>query len=258
MTRMRLLRVGMLAGVVVALIVVIVAGSSKSPTKPVNNKSAVATVAALLKGIPQNGNTLGKPTAPVTVTEYGDLVCPICQEFAFGSEQQLIKNEVRSGKVKLVYIDPPFNTEQAFPDYDDALEHSVWATMMRDRLVQVQKLLTDDGSVWVHLDDREVHRCRMVLDEVFGIVEDLDVVVIAFGVLGDAETAERDVTAALEIESGLNDPISVFLTILLVRFLLAPGTATSADAALLLLEEMGGGAALGLAVGYLLLALLRR
>lgn len=93
----------LLAGVVVALIVVIVAGSSKSPTKPVTNKSAVATVAALLKGIPQNGNTLGKPTAPVTVTEYGDLVCPICQEFAFGSEQQLIKNEVRSGKVKLVY-----------------------------------------------------------------------------------------------------------------------------------------------------------
>ena len=93
----------LLAGVVVALIVVIVAGGSKSPTKPTTNKSAVATVAALLKGIPQNGNTLGKATAPVTVTEYGDLVCPICQEFAFGSEQQLIKNEVRSGKVKLVY-----------------------------------------------------------------------------------------------------------------------------------------------------------
>jgi protein-disulfide isomerase len=93
----------LLAGVVVALIVVIVAGGSKSPTKPATSKSAVATVAALLKGIPQNGNTLGKPTAPVTVTEYGDLVCPICQEFAFGSEQQLIKNEVRSGKVKLVY-----------------------------------------------------------------------------------------------------------------------------------------------------------
>ena len=93
----------LLAGVVVALIVVIVAGGSKSPSHPTTNKSAVATVAALLKGIPQNGNTLGKPTAPVTVTEYGDLVCPICQEFAFGSEQQLIKNEVRSGKVKLVY-----------------------------------------------------------------------------------------------------------------------------------------------------------
>jgi protein-disulfide isomerase len=93
----------LLAGVVVALIVVIVAGGSSSPTHSTNSKTAKATVVALLKGIPQNGNTLGKATAPVTVTEYGDLVCPICQEFAFGSEQQLIKNEVRSGKVKLVY-----------------------------------------------------------------------------------------------------------------------------------------------------------
>ena len=93
----------LLAGVVVALIVVILAGGSNSPTLTTNSKTAKATVAALLKGIPQTGNTLGKATAPVTVTEYGDLVCPICQEFAFGSEQQLIKNEVRAGKVKLVY-----------------------------------------------------------------------------------------------------------------------------------------------------------
>jgi protein-disulfide isomerase len=93
----------LLAGVVVALIVVIVAGGSKSPTHTTNSKTAKAAVAALLKGIPQNGNTLGSASAPVTVTEYGDLVCPICQEFAFGSEQQLIKNEVRSGKVKLVF-----------------------------------------------------------------------------------------------------------------------------------------------------------
>ena len=72
------------------------------------------------------------------------------------------------GKVKLCYIDPPFNTGQAFAQYDDALEHSVWLTMLRDRLVQVKELLTDDGSVWVHLDDAEVHRARCVLDEVFG------------------------------------------------------------------------------------------
>ena len=93
----------LLAGVVVALIVVIVAGGSSSPTHSTDSKTAKATVAALLKGIPQNGNTLGNASAPVTVTEYGDLVCPICQEFAFGAAQQLIKNEVRAGKVKLVY-----------------------------------------------------------------------------------------------------------------------------------------------------------
>ena len=72
------------------------------------------------------------------------------------------------GKVKLCYIDPPFNTGQAFSHYNDAVEHSVWLTMMRDRLVQIRQLLSDDGSVWVHLDDVEVHRMRSVLDEVFG------------------------------------------------------------------------------------------
>jgi len=72
------------------------------------------------------------------------------------------------GKVKLVYIDPPFNTGQAFEHYDDGLEHSVWLTMLRDRLVQIKELMSPDGSVWVHVDDGEMHRCRAVLDEVFG------------------------------------------------------------------------------------------
>lgn len=72
------------------------------------------------------------------------------------------------GKVKLVYIDPPFNTGQAFTNYDDNIEHSVWLTMLRDRLRQIKPLLSDDGSVWVHLDDAEVHRCRSVLDEELG------------------------------------------------------------------------------------------
>lgn len=70
--------------------------------------------------------------------------------------------------MKLVYIDPPFNTQQAFGDYDDALEHSVWLTMMRDRLEQVKGLLASNGSVWVHCDDSEQHRLRCVMDEVFG------------------------------------------------------------------------------------------
>lgn len=72
------------------------------------------------------------------------------------------------GKVKLCYIDPPFNTGQAFAQYDDALEHSVWLTMMRDRLVQVHELLSPDGSVWVHLDDNELHYCKALMDEIFG------------------------------------------------------------------------------------------
>ncbi|WP_346231588.1 site-specific DNA-methyltransferase [Parafrigoribacterium mesophilum] len=72
------------------------------------------------------------------------------------------------GKIRLAYIDPPFNTGQAFAQYDDNLEHSIWLTMMRDRLLQIRDLLASDGSVWVHLDDAEVHRARLVLDEVFG------------------------------------------------------------------------------------------
>lgn len=72
------------------------------------------------------------------------------------------------GKVKLAYLDPPFNTQQSFLHYDDALEHSVWLTMMRDRLAQIRDLLSPQGSVWVHLDDSEVAHCRMVMDELFG------------------------------------------------------------------------------------------
>jgi adenine-specific DNA-methyltransferase len=72
------------------------------------------------------------------------------------------------GKVKLVYIDPPFNTEQSFEHYADQLEHSVWLTMMRDRLRHIIPLLSDDGSVWVHLDDAEVHRMRSLMDELLG------------------------------------------------------------------------------------------
>lgn len=72
------------------------------------------------------------------------------------------------GKVKLAYLDPPFNTQQAFEHYDDALEHSVWLTMMRDRLLQIRKLLAPDGSVWVHCDYAESHYLKVMMDEVFG------------------------------------------------------------------------------------------
>lgn len=71
-------------------------------------------------------------------------------------------------QVRCVYIDPPFNTQQSFSTYDDAVEHSVWLTLLRDRLVQIKSLLAPNGSVWVHVDDYEQHRARCVLDEVFG------------------------------------------------------------------------------------------
>jgi adenine-specific DNA-methyltransferase len=72
------------------------------------------------------------------------------------------------GKFKLCYIDPPFNTGHAFKDYSDSVEHSVWLTLLRDRLVQIRELLRDDGSVWLHLDNVQAHRARAVMDEIFG------------------------------------------------------------------------------------------
>ena len=72
------------------------------------------------------------------------------------------------GQVKLVYIDPPFNTEQTFKHYEDQLEHSVWLTMMRDRIRDIKPLLAPGATIWVHLDDAEVHRMRVLLDEEFG------------------------------------------------------------------------------------------
>ncbi len=72
------------------------------------------------------------------------------------------------GQVKCVYLDPPFNTGQAFEHYDDWMEHSTWLSFMRDRLLLVKELLAPDGTIWVHLDDVEQHRMRCLLDEVFG------------------------------------------------------------------------------------------
>lgn len=72
------------------------------------------------------------------------------------------------GNIKCIYIDPPFNTGDTFTNYEDNLEHSVWLTFMRDRLRHMERLLSNDGSIWVHLDDHENHRMRLLMDEVFG------------------------------------------------------------------------------------------
>lgn len=72
-----------------------------------------------------------------------------------------------TGKVKCVYIDPPFNTGQAFEHYDDDLEHSIWLDLMARRLRILYKLLEENGLLWIHLDDIEVHYCKIILDEIF-------------------------------------------------------------------------------------------
>lgn len=73
-----------------------------------------------------------------------------------------------TGKIKCVFIDPPYNTGSAFTHYDDGLEHSLWLSLMRDRLEIMKRLLSPDGSLWVTLDDNEVHYLKVFLDELFG------------------------------------------------------------------------------------------
>jgi adenine-specific DNA-methyltransferase len=73
-----------------------------------------------------------------------------------------------AGRVKCIYIDPPYNTRSAFEQYDDNLEHSQWLAMMWPRLELLRDLLSEDGSIWVQLDDNEAHYARVILDEIFG------------------------------------------------------------------------------------------
>ena len=73
-----------------------------------------------------------------------------------------------TGKVKCIYIDPPFNTGQAFEHYDDGVEHSLWLTLMRDRLNILKRLLCENGSIWVHCDDNEQAYLKVMMDEIFG------------------------------------------------------------------------------------------
>ncbi len=72
------------------------------------------------------------------------------------------------GRVKCIFIDPPYNTQSAFEHYDDKLEHSQWLSMMWPRLVLLRELLADDGSIWVSIDDREAHYLKVMMDEAFG------------------------------------------------------------------------------------------
>lgn len=73
-----------------------------------------------------------------------------------------------AGKVKCVFIDPPYNTGSAFAQYDDGLEHSIWLGLMRDRLEIIKKLLSDEGTLWITIDDNEAFYLKVLCDEVFG------------------------------------------------------------------------------------------
>src|SRR3989304_5314327 len=73
-----------------------------------------------------------------------------------------------SGKIKCIFIDPPYNTGSAFEHYDDSVEHSLWLSLLRDRLEILKRLLSKDGSLWITIDDNEAHYLKVVCDEIFG------------------------------------------------------------------------------------------
>lgn len=73
-----------------------------------------------------------------------------------------------AGKVKCIYIDPPYNTGQALEHYDDGLEHSIWLSLMRERFLILRKLLSRDGVFFCQLNDDEMAYGKVLLDEVFG------------------------------------------------------------------------------------------
>ncbi len=73
-----------------------------------------------------------------------------------------------AGKIKCIYIDPPYNTGSAFEHYDDNLEHSIWLSLMRERLIILKNLLSDDGSIFIQIDYNEQAYLKVIMDEIYG------------------------------------------------------------------------------------------
>lgn len=73
-----------------------------------------------------------------------------------------------TGKIRCIYLDPPYNTGSAFEHYEDGLEHSIWLSLMRERLIICHALLSINGSIWISIDDNEAHYLKVLMDEIFG------------------------------------------------------------------------------------------
>lgn len=110
--RRRLIQLGSVIGVVIVIVAVILVATSgggkkegleTTPTKSGQTPKVVTEVTSLLGGIPQNGNTLGNPSAPVTLQYFGDLECPVCRQFTEGALKPLIERYVKPGKLKIEY-----------------------------------------------------------------------------------------------------------------------------------------------------------
>ena len=102
------------------------------------------------------GKSYGDPQSP-NMLIHGDNLIAL----------QALQNEFY-GEIKCIYIDPPYNTGSAFDHYDDNLEHSIWLSLMRQRLILLRELLSEDGTIWIQIDDEEQAYLKVLCDEVFG------------------------------------------------------------------------------------------
>lgn len=99
-----------------------------------------------------------------------------------------------AGKVKCIYIDPPYNTGAAFEYYDDGVEHSIWLDLMYNRLTILKNLLSKDGVIIVHLDDNEVHYLKVIMDEIFGRKNFVTTIAVKSSTPSGLKTTHRDKT----------------------------------------------------------------
>lgn len=105
-----------------------------------------------------------------------------------------------SGKIKCIYIDPPYNTGAAFEHYDDNLEHSIWLSLMRDRLIILQKLLSPSGAIFVQIDDNEMAYLKVLMDEIFDRKNFVSTISVKMSTVSGVKTTHREKTIVKEKE----------------------------------------------------------
>ncbi len=120
------------------------------------------------KDVAESGKSPYRLLEPVPKNDYGDPESP--NMLIQGDNLDALKALLPyyAGQVKCIFIDPPYNTKSAFEHYDDNLEHAKWLSMMYPRLRLLRELLSEDGSIWITIDDNEGHYLKVICDEVFG------------------------------------------------------------------------------------------
>ncbi len=123
--------------------------------------------------VPKNDIRVAEPRILRFIKNYGDtmngnMLIKGDNLLVLRSLVEIFKGKADKEKVKCIYIDPPFNTGNAFVRYEDNLRHSDWLTMMKDRLKLLGKLLRQDGVIFIHIDDEELSYLKVLCDEIFG------------------------------------------------------------------------------------------